>query len=144
MAYVKNWLHCVWSTKKRIPFLKKEIRTHILDHIKSNALEKKIYIDIINGQPDHIHCLIFLNPDQSLANVIQLIKGESSFWINRNRLTKHKFGWAVEYFAVSICESHLYRVRNYIKYQDEHHRKQSWENEYNEFIKDYGFEEFRG
>lgn len=134
MSYVKNWLHCVWGTKNRLPFLTREVKYDILDHIRQNAKEKSIYIDSLNGHTEHIHCLISLNPDQSLSHVIQLIKGESSFWINSNRMTKYKFVWAVDYFAVSVSESHIQRVRRYIRNQEEHHRKKSWDEEYNEFI----------
>jgi putative transposase len=111
----------------------------IIEHIRSNARAKNIYIDFINGYSDHIHCLLSLNPDQQLSKVIQLIKGESSFWINRNSLTDNKFEWAVEYFAVSVSESHLTRVREYIKNQEEHHRKKSWDEEYTELLKEYEF-----
>jgi putative transposase len=144
MAYVKNWLHCVWGTKSRIPFLKDGIKKVVLDHIKENAKNKGIYIDIINGHTQHLHCLISLHPDQSLSNVIRLLKGESSFWINRNHLIRNRFSWAVEYFAVSVSESHVGRVRNYIKNQEEHHRKKTWEEESEEFMEKYGFERFPG
>jgi putative transposase len=83
-----------------------------------------------------------LNPDQSLSMVIQLIKGESSFWINRNKLTKCKFEWAVEYFGVSVSESQVKIVRNYINNQEEHHRGKTYDEEYNEFISEYGFDRF--
>ena len=139
MSYVINWLHCVWGTKSRVPLITRPIKGDILAHIMANAKEKNIYIDILNGHTDHLHCLISLNPDQSLSKVIQLIKGESSFWINRNRLTKYRFEWAVEYYAVSVSESHLPRVREYIKNQEEHHRKKSWEDECNELLIQYGF-----
>jgi REP element-mobilizing transposase RayT len=139
MPYVKIWLHCVWGTKKRIPFLTKEIKNDILDHIISNARSKDIHIEIINGHVQHLHCLLSLGADQTLSRVMQLIKGESSFWINKNKLTKYKFEWAVEYFAVSISDSHAKRVHNYIKNQEEHHRKKSWEEEVNALITEYGF-----
>jgi putative transposase len=139
MSYVKNWLHCVWGTKNGLPLLRKEIRSEILDHIRSNAITKGIYVDSLNGYTNHIHCLISLNADQTLAQVMQLLKGESSFWINRNKLTVGKFEWAVEYFAASLSESHLSRVRNYIRTQEEHHRKMTWEEEYNKFLDKYGF-----
>jgi putative transposase len=144
MSYVKNWLHCVWGTKNRIPFLTKEIKIKILDHIKANAKEKNIYIDILDGHAQHLHCLISLSADQTLSKVIQLLKGESSFWINKNRLTKYKFKWAVEYFAVSVSESQVTKVRKYILNQEEHHKKKTWDEEYNEFINEYGFEKFVG
>lgn len=74
---------------------------------------------------------------------MQLIKGESSFWINKNQLTQQKFDWQDEYFAVSVSESILDKVRNYIKNQEEHHRKKSFQEEYDEFLEKYGFERFR-
>ena len=144
MAYVKNWLHCVWGTKNRTPYLSGGIKNKVTDHIKVNAKEKGIYIDIINGYNEHIHCLISLNPDIALSKVIQLIKGESSYWINKKNITGSKFCWAVEYYAVSVSESHIHRVRNYIKNQEEHHRRKSWQEEYEEFIEKYGFERFPG
>jgi REP element-mobilizing transposase RayT len=68
---------------------------------------------------------------------MQLIKGESSFWINKNRITSTKFEWADEYFAVSVSESHVKRVRGYINNQEIHHRKMTWEEEYTKFIEKY-------
>jgi putative transposase len=144
MSYVKNWIHCVWGTKNRIPFLGREIRKTIHDHIKTNAKERGIFIDILDGYSNHIHCLILLSPDRSLSKVIQLIKGESSFWINKNKLTKLRFGWAVEYFAVSVSESDVPKVREYIRNQETHHKKKSWDEEYNELITIYGFDIIKG
>jgi putative transposase len=144
MAYVKNWLHCVWGTKSKIPFLKKEIKHLVIEHITENAKAKGIYIDTIDGHDEHLHCLISLHPDQALSNVIRLLKGESSFWINKNHITKFKFGWAVEYFAVSVSDSHVPGVRAYIRKQEKHHQKQNWEEEYNSYIIKYGFDRFPG
>jgi REP element-mobilizing transposase RayT len=144
MAYVKNWLHCVWGTKSRVPFLQGAIKKDVLGHIKENAKEKGIYIDIIDGHTQHLHCLISLHPDQALSNVIRLLKGESSHWINKNHITKAKFSWAVEYYAVSVSESHVPGVRNYIKRQEEHHKETSWEKESDDFIVKYGFDRFPG
>lgn len=79
-----------------------------------------------------------------MQKIMQLIKGESSFWINKNQLTKEKFEWQDEYFAVSVSESQLYRVRNYIKNQEQHHRKKTFQEEYDEFIAKYGFQKFQG
>ena len=144
MPYVKNWLHCVWGTKNRAQFLLGDTKFKVIDHIRTNAKAKGVYIDFINGYTEHIHCLLSLSHDQSLSKVMQLIKGESSFWINKNSLMGHKFEWAEEYFAVSVSESHLPRVREYIKNQEEHHRKMSWEDEYDELMKTYGFDKFPG
>jgi REP element-mobilizing transposase RayT len=140
MAFVKIMIHAVWGTKNREPFLTKELLTVVIDHIRQNAKTKEIYIDRLNGHTDHMHCLMGLNADMSIAKAIQLIKGESAFWINKHKLTKSKFEWADEYFAVSVSESMLDKVRAYIDGQEEHHKKKTFQQEYEEFIKTYNFE----
>jgi putative transposase len=144
MPYVKNWLHCVWCTKIRTPYLAGDLKFDLINHIRSNAKMKGIYIDFLNGSSEHLHCLLSLNHDHALSKVMQLIKGESSFWINKNSLTKVKFRWAEEYFAVSVSESHLERVREYIKNQEEHHKIKTWQEEFDELIEKYGFNRFPG
>ena len=133
MPWIKVWLHFVWSTKNRIPYLQDPIRPKVFDHIRQNALKKKIHIDFINGYLEHVHCLISLGSDQTLEKLMQLIKGESSFWINKNELTKTKFGWQDEYFVASVSESNLEKVRRYIAKQEEHHSKVPFEREFEDF-----------
>jgi REP element-mobilizing transposase RayT len=140
MGYVKIWVHLVWTTKYREPTLTKEIRQEIFKHIRENAKKKGIYIDFINGYLDHVHCLISLGNGQTIDKIVMLLKGESSYWVNKNRIVRKKFEWQDDYFAVSVCESALNRVRNYIKNQENHHRKKPYEKEYQEFIRKYGFE----
>ena len=71
---------------------------------------------------------------------MQLIKGESSFWVNQQNLLKKKLQWQDEYFAVSISESGVAAVKNYILNQEDHHMKQTFTQEYNEFIEKYNFQ----
>ena len=143
MPWVKVWLHFVWSTKDRHPYLNDEIRTKVLQHIRQNTKEKGIYIDLINGWVDHIHCLISLGNDQTLEKIMQLIKGESSFWINKNKLTKTTFAWQNEYFVVSVSASDLSNVRNYIENQKERHQNISFNDEFEIFLKRAGFQKFK-
>jgi REP element-mobilizing transposase RayT len=135
MSFTNIWIHSVWGTKYREPLLTKEVKLKIIEHIKSNAYNKKIYIDSINGHLDHLHCLLKLNAGMSIDKVMQLLKGESSFWANKNKICQHRIEWAVDYFAVSIDESRLEQVRNYINNQEEHHKKISFQDEYDEFLK---------
>jgi len=144
MPFVKNWLHCVWCTKVRTPYLIGDLKFDLIKHIRTNAKMKNIYIDFINGSSEHLHCLLSLNHDHSLSKVMQLIKGESSYWINKNSLTRFKFEWADEYYGVSVSESQLLKVRNYIKNQEQHHKIRSWQEEIDEFIARYGFDKFPG
>lgn len=140
MPFVKVYIHCVWSTKNRFSYLDSiELRQKVWQHIRENAVQKGIFIDFINGYADHCHCLISLGVDQNIQKIMQLIKGESSFWINKNGLTKAKFEWQDDYFAVSVSESIIDKVRDYIKNQEEHHKKKTFQEEYDEFIDKYGF-----
>ncbi len=140
MPFIKIYIHFVFSTINRIPFLNStEVRVKVWKHIKENASSKGIYLDMINGYSDHCHCLISLGSNQNIEKIIQLIKGESSFWINKNQLTKDKFAWQDEYFAVSVSESMIESVRNYIKNQEIHHQKKTFAEEYQEFIEKYDF-----
>jgi len=129
----------VFATKNRKPLLHNEIRYEVQKHIIANCKEKQIYLQAINGYTDHLHCLISLGKEQSIAKISQLIKGESSFWINENKLTAEQFSWQDDYFAVSVSHSQLESVINYIKNQEEHHSKKSFNDEVEEFISKYGF-----
>lgn len=140
MPYVRVMIHAVWGTKDRVHFLSPEVLSNVISHIKQNAHQKQIYIDTINGHSEHIHCLLGLNADISIAKTLQLIKGESSYWINRQRLVQSKFEWADEYYAGSVSESQLYKVRRYIQDQQEHHRKVSFSQECDDFISRYGLQ----
>ena len=145
MSWVRIWVHLVFSTKNREPFLNTEqLRKQFFQHIKQNADVKKIWLDQISGYTDHTHCLISLGKDQAISSVAQLIKGESSFWINKSALIKNKFSWQDDYWAVSVSESHLDKVRQYIQSQEEHHRNISFADEVSEFMERYGWTFIQG
>lgn len=143
MSFVKIWVHLVFATKYRKPFLTKEIRKKLIQHIIQNCKEKEIFLQAINGHDDHLHCLISLGKDQSISKVSQLIKGESSFWLNNQKLLLDKFQWQDDYYAVSVSESHVQKAINYIKNQEIHHSKKSFEEEIEKFVERYGFEKLK-
>ncbi|MCP9769170.1 IS200/IS605 family transposase [Lacihabitans sp. LS3-19] len=140
MPYIKVYIHFVWSTKNRVPYLRTpQIRAEVWQHIRENAKKKGIFIDFVNGYAEHCHCLVSLGSEQTISKVMQLIKGESAFWINREQMVEGYFEWQDEYFAVSVSESKIGVVRNYIKNQEAHHSKKTWQQEYDELINKYGF-----
>ncbi len=143
MSYIRIWLHCVWTTNKRIPYLNDEIRNEIIMHISNNAKLKDIYIDHINGYHDHLHALISLGKTQTISGVMQNIKGESSFWINKNKLTRLKFGWEDDFYCVSIGMSQLDVLRNYIRNQAQHHQNITIQEELDLLIKEYKLQKMR-
>ena len=137
MSFVKIWVHLVFATKNREPLLNKDFRYDLFEHIKKNCKEKDIFLQSINGYTDPIHSLISLGKDQTISKISQLIKGESSFWINKNGLAKEKFSWQDDYFAVSVSESQVGKVVNYINIQEIHHTKKTFNNEVDEFMSKY-------
>ena len=144
MPFVKVYIHFVWTTKNRYPYLNsKELRLKVWEHIRENSKSKGIFVDFVSGHADHCHCLVSLGINQTIQKIMQLIKGESSYWINKSQLTAEKFEWQDEYYAVSVSESVLDRVRKYIKNQEDHHRKKSFQEEYEEFIEKFGFQKFQ-
>ncbi len=144
MPFIKVYIHFVWSTKNRVPYLKtKSIRAAMWQHIKENASAKEIFIDFVNGHQEHCHCLVSLGADQTISKVMQLIKGEAVHWFNKQNFIQEKLEWQDEYFAVSVSESMLNTVREYIKNQEVHHSKKTFQQEYDEFILRYGFQKFK-
>jgi putative transposase len=140
MPYTEIMLHFIWATKNREPIITSELKPILLSHIKENSIKKKIFIDTLNCVSDHIHLLISLGTDQTISNIVKLIKGESSFWINNQKIIINKFEWQDDYMAYSVSKSAVDKVRQYIMNQEEHHKKQTFAQEYEIFLKNYGAE----
>jgi REP element-mobilizing transposase RayT len=104
------------------------------------AREKNIYMKVNYFNADHVHALIDLPTSKSIEEVMQLLKGSSSHWINQNKLLWGKFGWGRGYGAFSVSHSHAERVAAYILDQDTHHRKKTFEDEFQTFVTKYGLE----
>lgn len=129
MSYVRIWVHLVFSTKRREQLLPRNVRLQVQRHIMVYCTRQRIFLQAINGHTDHLHFLLSLGREQTIANVARLIKGESSFWINTQQLIPQKFAWQDDYFAISVSESNMQAVAAYIKNQEQHHAKQSFDEE---------------
>jgi putative transposase len=117
------------------------MRYVVCRHIIQNCNEKNILLCAVNGYEDHLHCLILLGKEQSIAKVVQLIKGESSRWINQNQLCSEPFSWQDDYYAVSVSESQIAAVKKYIHNQESHHAKRDFYSELKELVIKYGFQQ---
>ncbi|WP_416439431.1 IS200/IS605 family transposase [Phnomibacter sp. MR] len=138
MPMLQVYIHAVWSTLLRQPLMTKEKRAAIFHFIEQYAASKEIHILALNGVEDHIHCLFQLNPNLPLAKHLQLLKGGSAFWINHeSNLFSAHFSWAQEYFAGSVSADRLPKVKQYIATQEEHHKKQSFQEEYQFILQHY-------
>ncbi|MBO6587024.1 MAG: IS200/IS605 family transposase [Gracilimonas sp.] len=127
------WVHAVWSTKDRLPLLKRYFRGELNIYIKENSLEWGIQVDVVNGMQDHLHVLFKLPTTLSVAEVIKQMKGSSSRWVNENYYPSGKFEWQQGYGVFSVSMNDINRIRNYIYNQELHHQNRSFQDEVKEF-----------
>jgi len=123
------WIHSIWSTKDRSPFLIEEKRKIIIPHLRDQFKVMNCEVRIINGIEDHLHSLFLINSKKSLSETIKNIKGESSRWINEKKLFDTKFSWQVGYAAFSVSESLLKKSELYIRDQADHHNEMNFDEE---------------
>ena len=127
MPYTKIMVHFMWATKNRQRIISRQLKPLLLRHIRENSVKKKIFIDSLNCVEDHIHILLSLSIDQTVSKIMQLIKGESSFWVNQQNIIAGKFEWQDDYIGLSVSESALDKVRAYIANQEQHHLKKTFD-----------------
>ncbi len=135
---VRIFVHLIWGTFEHRKVLSKGLRVKIFHHLVERANELEITINKMNVQPDHVHILLDLPSDKTMAQVARYFKGECSKWINDNNLILGKFNWQRGYGAYSVSRSALERVAKYIEGQDEHHQEKSFSEEYREWAERYG------
>ncbi|PIQ47637.1 MAG: transposase [Cytophagales bacterium CG12_big_fil_rev_8_21_14_0_65_40_12] len=134
------WIHAIWATKERRPLIANEMESRFFGFIHDQFRELGCPVRIINGMPDHIHCLFLLNRQKSISEVIKQIKGASSHFVNKSDMIAEKFAWQTGYAAYSVSESVIEKVHLYIQNQKQHHAKKTFEDEFNAFIKANGLD----
>jgi putative transposase len=140
-SYYKIWLHVVWGTKDRFPFLTTKIRKELYNHMKETAKEKGYHLSLVNGTDNHVHCLFAIRPKISISKMINDVKGESSHWINNCNFLKVRFSWQRGFGAFSVSESQVKKVWEYILNQEEHHQNVSFSEEWDMLLKKHHIEE---
>jgi putative transposase len=139
-SYSRCWLHLIWETLRREPMLERRGAVRASVNLSQYSYEKGIYMKINYFNAEHTHALIDLPTNLTIEQVIQLFKGSSAHWINQNHLVKGRFAWGRGYGAFSVLQSDVSNVADYIAHQEEHHRKRSFTQEYELFVKRYGLE----
>jgi len=94
----------------------------------------------INSMPDHLHLFFGFRPNQSLSDLMRIVKGDSSEWVNKQGFTTSQFRWQEGYGAFSYSRSQIKSVAEYIANQEEHHRKKTFLEEYEQFLKQFEIE----
>jgi len=140
-TYSQIHLHFVFAVKFRLGLIQPEWKDELYKYITGIVQNNQHKLIIINGMPDHIHIFIGIRPSQSVSELLQDIKANSSKWINDKKFLKTKFEWQEGYGAFSYSKTHVEAVVKYIANQEKHHEKLSFKEEYldmlNKFEIDY-------
>ena len=139
-TYHQIYLQTVFAVKYRNAVLSKEWRNTVWGVIGNLVNEGNCKTIIVNGVEDHVHCFVGLKPVMSVSELMKTIKGKSSKYINDNKLTKQHFEWQDGYGVFSYGQSQVDKVYKYIHNQETHHKKQTFREEYLEFLKKFKIE----
>ena len=136
-SFCQLYVHIVFSTKKREPYLGESIRPNVHAYMAGILNELGCSNILVGGFVDHVHCLCSLNKLEAPVKIIQELKQDSSKYVKTLDERLHTFSWQRGYGMFSVSPTHLDSVRSYIANQVEHHRVKSFQEEYREFLKRY-------
>ena len=129
-TYTKIYIHAVFAVKYRKAQLHPDWRKNLFGVIGNIVNQEGGNTILINGVHDHVHCFFILKSSMSVSKMMQLIKGNSSKWINAQKLTNSKFSWQSGYGAFSYGQYQVNDVVKYIQNQELHHKKKTFKEEY--------------
>ena len=126
-------LHLIFSTHERLPLIRPDFRADLFAYLGGIVREMDATALIINGVCDHVHMLVRARPAHSAAEIARIVKTNSSRWVRKK--WDAGFAWQTGYGVFSVSESSLAAVTKYIAGQEEHHKKQSFLEEFVAFLK---------
>jgi putative transposase len=129
-SIIKNYVHLIFSTKHRQPFIQPFIETRLHEYMAGICRNLECDAFIVGGHVDHIHVLCCLSKKVTLAKLVEEIKGHSSRWIKTQDPSLQNFYWQNGYAAFSVNTSGIPIVTKYIANQHTHHHKQSFQDEF--------------
>ena len=139
-TYHQIYLQTVYAVKYRQAVLDKTWRSKVQGVIGNLINETGCKTIIVNGVEDHMHCFLGLRPVVSVSELMKTVKAKSSKYINDHKLTKERFEWQGGYGVFSYSQSAVESVFKYIQNQEAHHKKQTFKDEYLEFLKKFKVE----
>ncbi len=136
-TYHQVYLQLVFAVKYRQALLDQSWRSTVQGVIGNLINETGCKTFIVNGVEDHMHCLLGLKPTVQISNLLKIIKGKSSKYINDNKLAQRRFEWQEGYGVFSYSRSQIDKVYRYIRNQEEHHRSSTFRDEYRGLLKEF-------
>ena len=137
-SHVSNHLHIVFGTKNRASLIPAELQPRLWAYMAGILRNYGMRALAIGGMDDHVHALISTPPVITIAKSVQVLKANSSRWMNQNRL--RRFEWQEGYGSFSASRSHIPAIMKYIANQAEHHRKLDFATEYAMLLRKHGIE----
>jgi len=133
MSHTNLLYHIVFATKERAPLVTNELRPLLHAYLGGIVRSLDGLPLEINGTTDHVHILARLRPTISVSEFMSKLKSSSSGWAKRQ--TRGRFAWQSRFAAFTVSESQVERVRHYIRTQEEHHRRHSFQDEFELMLK---------
>lgn len=133
-THASLYYHLVFATKNREPFLSQDIQSRLWPYLGGIARQNGFVASSVGGHVDHIHMLISLRPALAVSKAVQLVKAGSSKWVSEQFPTLTEFRWQEGYGIFTISISDVARTKFYIAGQAEHHKKQTFQNEFVAFL----------
>lgn len=139
-TYHQIYLQTVFAVKYRQALLDKALRSKVQGVIGNLINEKGCKTIIVNGVEDHMHCFVGLRPAVSVSELLKTVKAKSSLYINNHSLTSQRFEWQEGYGVFSYHQSMVDTIFKYIQNQEEHHKIQTFSQEYLALLKEFKVE----
>lgn len=139
-SYVELVLHIVFSTKGRVPFIGESHRDRLYEYMGGIINAERGILLAVGGMPDHVHLLARFRASVSVSEMLKVIKGRSSHWMNGLPDLGYRFDWQEGYAAFSVSESQLATVRRYILTQEQHHARHTFHEELVALLRKHGLE----
>jgi REP element-mobilizing transposase RayT len=131
-------IHALFSTKHRKPHLDAEVRSELFPYMGGIIANLKGQSLLINGPTDHVHMLFVQPAALGVAELMEKVKANSSRWVHQRWPQRKRFAWQTGYTAFSVSQSQVEAVKKYIRNQEQHHRKMTFQEELEAFLKQHG------
>jgi REP element-mobilizing transposase RayT len=139
-TYTQIHIQAVFAVHNRASLISKNWEGRLYEYITGIIQNNGHKLLAINGMPDHVHILFGMRPSQSNSDLLLDVKGDSSRWINQNKICANRFSWQEGYGAFSYSKSQIPIVAKYIERQKEHHKKKTFIEEYSKILNDLEIE----
>jgi REP element-mobilizing transposase RayT len=139
-SLAKVYIHLVFSTKNREPLIPDSLRERLQEYMAGILRDLGAPALEIHVEPDHAHVLFLMSRTVTLSDAVMQLKRGSSIWLKEIDPPIRNFHWQAGYGAFSVSQSKLEIVRRYVRNQREHHRSESFQDEFRRWLREYGIE----